>query len=74
LAEIPIKSVEWYINGLIITSNQKYQVSFIDNLTPSLVINNLNINDSGEYCCKVGTNHGDYKSTYYLNIEPGKTL
>jgi hypothetical protein len=74
LAPLPINSIEWYINGIIIHPNQKYNVSFIDNETTSLEINDLNLLDAGEYCCKIVTNQGVYRSTCFLNIERSKLI
>ena len=39
-----------------------------------MVCVDLNLNDAGEYCCKISTNRGDFRSTCLLNIESSKLL
>ena len=69
-----VKQIEWYINGVQIVPNDiKYGVKYIpEKGLCSLIINDINQKDVGDYSCKIITNVGEHKSTCTLKIEQGR--
>lgn len=66
----PETKVEWFQQNALIVPNKKHQISWDKNKkTMSLIINNVNEEDAGEYLCKIYRNSVEYVSTCKLNVE-----
>jgi len=66
----PDTKVEWFQQNALIVSNKKHQINWDKNKkTMSLIINNVNEDDAGEYLCKIYRNSVEYVSTCKLNVE-----
>ncbi len=62
--------VEWFQQKALIVPNKKHQINWDKNKkTMSLIINNVNDEDAGEYFCKVYRNSIEYVSTCTLDVE-----
>lgn len=46
-------SVKWYKGGNVLTPNEKYKMSN-DGIEHKLILKNVDLSDSGEYCVEVG--------------------
>lgn len=63
----PLYSVTWQFNGTSITDNSsKYS---IDDISGSLSIYNVTLNDSGVYTCIVDNKHGNDTASATLTVQ-----
>lgn len=64
----PEIKITWYKNDSEIKANEKYSMSFIDCI-PVLEINNLNIEDSGDYTCEANNDAGSASSSIKIVVK-----
>lgn len=67
-----IKSIEWFLNGVELKPTQKHATLFNPfKGSCSLIINDINKQDAGEYSCRVVSHTGQFITKCVLNVEPG---
>jgi hypothetical protein len=75
----PPPTLKWYHNGLEVTPTKRFNVTLIpEKFTTCLTIQNVSLEDSGEYVCKAVNNLGESHTKTFLRIrkpepEPEKT-
>lgn len=64
----PAHTLQWNHNDILITNNTKYIISNDGTLT----VNNVELNDIGQYSCNVTNKYGSISVTALLDIQGNK--
>lgn len=65
-----IKSVEWYLNGIVIKPTEKHVTLFNPiKKCCTLLIRNVDKYDAGEYSCRIQSKSGQFVTQCMLNVE-----
>jgi titin len=65
----PPPTLKWYHNGLEVTSTKRINVTLIpEKFTTCLTIQNVTLEDTGEYVCKASNDLGESTTKTFLRI------
>lgn len=64
----PEISIRWYKNETEISSNDKYQMAFIDSVA-TLQISNCCVEDSGDYICQASSEAGSDRCSCLVTVK-----
>ena len=65
----PTHVIEWLFDGRILFNNSKYTLTGMDTTFSMLEVQNVDINDAGNYTCVATNIHGMANTTALLEVQ-----